>query len=154
MALLVATPTLLLPSHTTDALELVALLALLAGVLTFTEYNSEFPSLVEFRDAPPLNRMRFIALSAMFLMLTIIVLLCPLWPPLIMAWPLLVLAVCVPTYQALCRGRRVQISESRYALPVRGVMRAAMAARSGCPPEAASNGTQAQRMPSACRAIG
>lgn len=51
---------------------MVALLALLAGALTMLEYNSEFPSFVEFRDAPPLNRMRFIALFAMFLLLTLI----------------------------------------------------------------------------------
>lgn len=72
VALLVAIPTLLLPGDTSDALELVALLALLAGALTFTEYNSEFPSFVEFRDAPPLNRMRFISLFLMFFILTAI----------------------------------------------------------------------------------
>lgn len=72
VALLVATPSLLLPSYTSNATEMVALLALIAGALTFAEYNTEFPSFVEFRDAPPLNRMRFIALFLMFFTLTII----------------------------------------------------------------------------------
>ena len=70
VALLVATPSLLLPSYTSDATEMVALLALLAGVLTFAEYNTAFPSFIEFRDAPPLNRIRFVSLFAMFLILT------------------------------------------------------------------------------------
>ena len=72
VALLVATPSLLLPGHTIDATEMVALLALLAAGLTFAEYNTEFPSFIEFRDAPPLNRMRFISLFAMFFLLTIV----------------------------------------------------------------------------------
>jgi hypothetical protein len=72
VALLVATPSLLLPGFTSDATEMVALLALIAGALTFAEYNTEFPSFVEFRDAPPINRMRFVALALMFCTLTVI----------------------------------------------------------------------------------
>ena len=72
VALLVATPSLLLPGYTSDATEMVALLAILAGALTFAEYNTDFPSFIEFRDAPPLNRMRFIALFTMFFLLTVI----------------------------------------------------------------------------------
>ena len=71
VTVLVAMPSILLPGYTSGATEMVALLALLAGVLTFAEYNTEFPSFVEFRDAPPLNRMRFICLFAMFLLLTL-----------------------------------------------------------------------------------
>lgn len=67
---MVATPSLLLPGHLTDATEIVALLALVAGALTFAEYYANFPSIVEFRDAPPLNRLRFIALFLMILALT------------------------------------------------------------------------------------
>ena len=73
VALLVATPSLLLPGFATDAPEMVALLAILAGALTFMEYNTHFPSFVEFRDAPPLNRMRFVALFAMVFSLTVVV---------------------------------------------------------------------------------
>lgn len=59
---LVATPSALLPGMTADAKQMVALVALFAGVLTFVEYNATFPSLVEFRDAPPFNRIRFLML--------------------------------------------------------------------------------------------
>jgi hypothetical protein len=72
VAMLVAMPSLLLPVRTTDATEMVALLALLAGLLTFVEYYSNFPSFIEFRDAPPLNRFRFFSLFFMVLILTLI----------------------------------------------------------------------------------
>lgn len=61
---LVATPSMLLLDVTTDAKQMVALVALFLGVLTFVEYNSTYPSLVEFRDAPPFNRIRFLMLFA------------------------------------------------------------------------------------------
>lgn len=51
---------------------MVVLLAILAAGLTFAEYNSNFPSFVEFRDAPPLNRMRFVALFTMVFFLTVL----------------------------------------------------------------------------------
>ncbi len=72
VAILVATPSLLLPAHTSEAIEMVALLALLAGVLTFIEYNTNYPSFVEFRDAPPLNRLRFVSLFGMVFVLSVI----------------------------------------------------------------------------------
>lgn len=72
VALLVATPSLLLPAYTAGSTEMVALLAILAGVLTFAEYNTEFPSILEFRDAPPLNRQRFFCLFAIIFLLTIV----------------------------------------------------------------------------------
>ncbi|MFT7592801.1 MAG: hypothetical protein ACI8R4_000110 [Paracoccaceae bacterium] len=72
VALLVATPSLLLPQATNNSIEMVALLALLAALLTFVEYSSHFPSFVEFRDAPPINRIRFVALFAMIFLLTVI----------------------------------------------------------------------------------
>lgn len=71
VALTIATPSLLLPGFTSGATELVALFAILAAFLTFAEYNSNFPSFVEFRDAPPINRMRFVALFAMIFFITI-----------------------------------------------------------------------------------
>jgi hypothetical protein len=61
---LVATPSALLPGMTADTKQMVALVALFAGVLTFVEYNATYPSLVEFRDAPPFNRIRFVMLFA------------------------------------------------------------------------------------------
>ncbi len=72
VAMLVATPSLLLPGVTDTAIEMGAFVALLAAMLTFLEYNSSFPSFVEFRDAPPLNRIRFIALFSTVVILTLV----------------------------------------------------------------------------------
>lgn len=71
VTMLVATPSFILPSHTTGSAEIVVLLAFLAGCLTFAEYHSTYPSIVEFRDAAPLNRMRFFALALMILFLSL-----------------------------------------------------------------------------------
>jgi len=73
VAMLVATPSLLLPDVTKTAIEMGVLLAVLAAMLTFVEYNSHFPSFVEFRDAPPLNRIRFISLFATVFILSLII---------------------------------------------------------------------------------
>lgn len=64
MMVLVATPSMLLVDITSDTKQMVALVALFLGLLTFVEYNSAYPSLVEFRDAPPFNRIRFLMLFA------------------------------------------------------------------------------------------
>ncbi len=72
VALMVLTPALYLPSSITDSTEIAVFLAILAFVLTFTEYNSAFPSFIEFRDAPPLNRIRFVTLITMVSFLTLI----------------------------------------------------------------------------------
>ncbi len=61
---LVATPSILLPGVTTDTKQMVALVALFAGMLTFVEYNATYPGLIEFRDAAPFNRVRFVMLFA------------------------------------------------------------------------------------------
>ena len=68
-----AGPSLLLPSYASDSTEMIALLAILAGALTFAEYNTEFPSFIEFRDAPPFNRVRFLSLFVTVLLLSTIV---------------------------------------------------------------------------------
>ena len=73
VALMVATPSLLLPPQASTTTEIVLLLAILAGSLTFIEYASSYPSLVEFRDAPPINRMRFASLFWTVFFLTVIV---------------------------------------------------------------------------------
>lgn len=72
VALMIVTPALMLPGLAADATQIVVLVALLASLLTFVEYNSSFPSIVEFRDAPPFNRLRFVALFATVIMLTAI----------------------------------------------------------------------------------
>ncbi len=72
VALLIAMPAMMLPGVTSDTAQMVALLALIASVLTFVEYVAEYPSLIEFRDAAPFNRMRFLALFATILLLSLI----------------------------------------------------------------------------------
>lgn len=72
VALLVATPALMLPDVTYDSDQITMLVALLAGFLTFIEYTSHFPSIVEFRDAAPFNRLRFVSLLATVSLLTMI----------------------------------------------------------------------------------
>jgi len=61
---LVATPNVLIYDVSPDSQQLVALVALFAGALTFVEYNAIYPGLIEFRDARPFNRMRFLMLFA------------------------------------------------------------------------------------------
>ena len=72
VAMLIATPSLLLSGSVPISAEIVALLAIIASVMTYIEYYTEYPSFVEFRDAPPMNRMRFIALFSMVFFLTIL----------------------------------------------------------------------------------
>lgn len=71
VALLIALPSLLLPGYTIRSGEFVVLMALLAALLTVAEYSSSFPSFVEFRDAPPINRMRFVCLFLIILFLSL-----------------------------------------------------------------------------------
>jgi len=73
VALLIATPALMLPGVAADdTSQIVVLIAILASIMTFVEYNSEYPSIVEFRFAPPFNRVRYVALFAtIFLLATI-----------------------------------------------------------------------------------
>jgi hypothetical protein len=73
VALLIATPALMLPLGAADTQQVTILIALLAAFLTFVEYNSNFPSIVEFRDAPPFNRLRFVALFATVFLLSAII---------------------------------------------------------------------------------
>jgi hypothetical protein len=73
VAFLLATPALLLPEVATDSSQITILIAMLAAFLTFVEYNSNFPSIVSFRDAPPFNRLRFFALLGMVLSLSAII---------------------------------------------------------------------------------
>ena len=70
--ILVATPSVLLPGTGSDGRQMVALVALFAGLLTLVEYNATYPGLIEFRDAPPFNRTRFVILFAMVFALTVI----------------------------------------------------------------------------------
>lgn len=72
VALLVVLPSLLLPVSATQSPEIVAFSALLAGGLVFAEYSSHFPSFLEFRDAPPLNRGRFVFVGLCMVLLSLL----------------------------------------------------------------------------------
>jgi len=72
VVLLIALPSVMLPGTTTDTAQIVSLVAIFAAAFTLVEYNSAYPSLVEFRDAPPFNRVRFFALFATVFALTVI----------------------------------------------------------------------------------
>ncbi len=72
IALLVVTPSLLLPSTAEDTAQIVVVLAILAAILTFAEYFSRYPSIIEFRFAPPMNRLRYLGLGLTVLFLTLI----------------------------------------------------------------------------------
>ncbi|WP_146584722.1 hypothetical protein [Puniceibacterium confluentis] len=72
VAMLIALPALTLRGVSADTTQMVALLALLAALLTFVEYYSLYPSVIEFRNAPPFNRLRFVALFLTVVLLTAI----------------------------------------------------------------------------------
>lgn len=72
MALLVVTPSLLLPMTTTETAQLVVVIAILAATLTFIEYNSRYPSIVEFRFASPVNRLKFGCLWLSLILMAVI----------------------------------------------------------------------------------
>ncbi len=70
---LVATPSLVLPAVSVDAQQAVSLAALLLGALVFVEYMAAYPGLIEFRSAPPYNRVRFISLMLTLMVLALLV---------------------------------------------------------------------------------
>lgn len=70
---MIATPSLMLPGVNSDTTQIVALVALFAAGLTFFEYASSYPGLVEFRDAPPFNRLRYLSLLTTVLLLSAII---------------------------------------------------------------------------------
>ena len=72
VVLLVATPSLLLPGTGVDGAQIIALVAIFGALLTAVEYASDYPGLVEFRDAPPFNRVRFASLFITVFLLTVI----------------------------------------------------------------------------------
>ena len=72
VVVMIATPAIMLNTVSSDSEQVVALIALFAAALTFFEYVSAYPGLIEFRDAPPFNRVRFASLFFTVLLLTII----------------------------------------------------------------------------------
>ncbi len=72
MMALVMAPSAILPGTGVDGRQMAALIGLLAGILTFIEYNAAYPSLIEFRDAKPFNRLRFIMLALIVFSLSLV----------------------------------------------------------------------------------
>ncbi len=72
VALLVATPALVLPNVSSDATHIVILFSIFAGSLIFIEYFATYPSIVEFRYASPFNRLRFLAIFLTVFSLSVI----------------------------------------------------------------------------------
>jgi hypothetical protein len=70
--LLILAPSAQLANAGQDARQITALLAFFAAVITFLEYNTSYPSLIEFRTAAPFNRLRFFSLAATLFVLTMI----------------------------------------------------------------------------------
>jgi hypothetical protein len=70
---LIVLPSAILPGIGSDTKQIVALVALFAGVLVFVEYNAVYPSLVEFRDGAPFNRIRYLMLLVTIVYLSVIV---------------------------------------------------------------------------------
>ena len=72
--LVIATPAMILPAANADTSQIVALIALVAAAITFFEYASVYPGLIEFRDAPPFNRIRYVSLLIAVLLLSMLAL--------------------------------------------------------------------------------
>lgn len=72
VAFLVLLPAVVLPTVRVETAQVVMLFALFAGVLTLIEYSARYPGLIEFRFAPPYNRIRFVALALNVLMLALL----------------------------------------------------------------------------------
>lgn len=71
--ILIVVPSVILPGIGTDTKQVVALIALFGGALVFFEYNAVYPSLIEFRDGAPYNRIRFLMMLAIVVILSAIV---------------------------------------------------------------------------------
>jgi hypothetical protein len=62
VVILIATPALMVPGTSEDAAQIITLVSIFAAALVIFEYASSYPGLIEFRDAPPFNRIRFLSL--------------------------------------------------------------------------------------------
>jgi hypothetical protein len=71
--LLIVMPSVILPGIGTDTKQILALVAIFAGALVFFEYNAIYPSLIEFRDGAPYNRIRYLMVLTIVVFLSIMV---------------------------------------------------------------------------------
>ncbi|MDV7144611.1 hypothetical protein R3X27_18180 [Tropicimonas sp. TH_r6] len=65
-------PSLLVQNVGVETPQIMVLVALACAVLTLAEYASTYPSLIEFRDAPPFNRIRYLSLFATLFVLSLL----------------------------------------------------------------------------------
>ncbi len=72
VVVVIATPSLLIPGTTEEGTQVVMLIALALGAFTVVEYGATYPALVEFRDAPPFNRVRILSLFVMLIVLSLV----------------------------------------------------------------------------------
>lgn len=72
VVLLIVAPSVVLSGGSADGGLVVTLVAIFAALFTLVEYSAASPSIVEFRSAPPFNRLRYGALLLTILMLSLI----------------------------------------------------------------------------------
>lgn len=72
VVLIVATPSLLLPGTTAEGAQVTMLIALVLAVFVIFEYATTYPAMVEFRDAPPFNRVRALSLLMTLFCLSVV----------------------------------------------------------------------------------
>ena len=72
VVVVIATPSLLVPGTTEEGAQVVMLIGLALGAFTAVEYGATYPALVEFRDAPPFNRVRILSLFVMLIALSLV----------------------------------------------------------------------------------
>jgi hypothetical protein len=71
--ILIVMPSVILSGIGADTKQVVALVALFGGALVFFEYHAVYPSLIEFRDGAPYNRIRYLMLLTIVIFLSAIV---------------------------------------------------------------------------------
>ena len=69
----VTTPSLIIPGTTAEGAQIVMLVALAFALFTLVEYGAKYPGLIEFRDAPPFNRIRVLHLLVILFALSVII---------------------------------------------------------------------------------
>ena len=74
IVLLLLTPSLLLGESSSQISDTILLLAMFGAIFVFVEYAAIYPGLVEFRDAPPFNRVRFAMLFFSVLLIALAIL--------------------------------------------------------------------------------
>ncbi|MFD0859435.1 hypothetical protein [Roseovarius aquimarinus] len=72
MAVLIALPSLMADHGAQEGNQIILLIAFVAGILVFAEYVAHSPSILEFRYAAPYNRIKFISLAIVIVVLSLI----------------------------------------------------------------------------------